>query len=65
MLKVELVKYPIEITIVDKLVLFMIYHYIDTIDSLIKMKDKDIEELEGFEPSILEAIHIIRGIELN
>lgn len=65
MLKVELVKYPIEITIVDKLVLFMIYHYIDTIDSLIKMKDKDIEKLEGFEPSILEAIHIIRGIELN
>lgn len=65
MLKVELVKYPIDITIVDKLVLFMIYHRIDTIDALIKMKDKDMEDLEGYEPCVREAIHLIRGIEFN
>lgn len=65
MLKVELVKYPLSMQIVDQLVLFMIYHQIDTIDALIAMKDEELKDMVGFKPHLIEAVHLIRGMRLN
>lgn len=65
MLKVELVKYPLELEIVDQLVLFMIYHQLGTIDDLIQVKDEDLKEMEGFKSHFIEAVHLIRGIKMN
>lgn len=65
MLKVELVKYPLELEIVDQLVLFMIYHQIDSIDDLIQIKDENLKEMQGFKPHFIEAVHLIRGIKMN
>jgi hypothetical protein len=65
MLKVELVKYPIEMEIVNNLVIFMIYHKIDSIPELIQLSDEEIKSKDGFESHLLQAIHVIRGIQLN
>ena len=65
MIKIELAKYPLSIEVIDGLVIFMIYHQIHTVSDLIEKKDEDLQLLEGFKPVYLEAVHLIRGMELN
>jgi len=65
MLKVELVKYPISIEVIDDLIVFMIYHSLDTIPELTNIPDEDLEKMQGFQPVFLEAVHLIRGMTLN
>ncbi len=65
MIKNELSKYPLSIEVIDGLVLFMVYHQIHSIAELIEKKDEDLQELEGFQAVYLEAVHLIRGKQLN
>jgi hypothetical protein len=43
----------------------MIYHKIDSIPELIQLSDEEIKSKDGFESHLLQAIHVIRGIQLN
>ena len=65
MLKVELVKYPLSMEIVDQLTLFMIYYKIESIDELIRFSDEDLNNMEGFNETLQEAVNLIRGIQYN
>lgn len=65
MIKIELTKYPLSIEVIDGLVIFMIYHQIHTISDLIEKKDEELQQLDGFKPVYLEAVHLIRGMEHN
>ena len=65
MLKTELAKYPLEIEIVDALVVFMIYHGIETVAELASTNDETLKSMDGYEPYFLEAVHVIRGTQLN
>jgi hypothetical protein len=65
MIKNELSKYPLSIEVIDGLVLFMVYHQIHSIAELIEKKDEDLQQLDGFQAVYLEAVHLIRGKQLN
>lgn len=65
MLKIELSQYPLDIEIIDDFLIFMIYHRIENVSDLINKKDEEIKEMEGYKPHLLEAVHLIRSIELN
>jgi hypothetical protein len=65
MLKVELANYPISIEVIDDLVVFMIYHSLETLEQLTAINDEDLEKMEGFQPVFREVVHLIRGMALN
>lgn len=60
MLKIELVKYPLSIKQVDKLIIFMVYYDIKTIEDLLSKSLKELSELEGWNESLKETIAIVR-----
>jgi hypothetical protein len=65
MLKVELTQYPISIEVIDDLVVFMIYHSLETLEQLTAINDEDLEKMEGYQPVFREVVHLIRGMALN
>jgi hypothetical protein len=65
MLKVELIKYPICMEVINDLVVYLIYNQIKSIPEFIAITDEDLQKKPGFKPVFLEAVHLIRGIELN
>lgn len=65
MLKVELAKYPISTEVIDDLVVFLIYHGLETVEQFTAINDNDLEKLAGFQPVFREVVHLIRGTTLN
>ncbi len=65
MLKIELTRYPLAMNVIDDLLVFMVFHDIETVDELIELNDDQIQDMEGFQPHLLEAVHVIRATRLN
>ncbi|MCC5922478.1 MAG: hypothetical protein JJT77_01730 [Crocinitomicaceae bacterium] len=60
MLKVELSKYPIEISEIDKLVIFMVYHEIEDIKGLLSIKPELLKEYGGWTEALNASVETIR-----
>lgn len=51
--------------VINDLVVYLIYNQIKSIPEFIAITDEDLQKKPGFKPVFLEAVHLIRGIELN
>lgn len=61
MLKVELTKYPIDIDRIDTLIIFMIYHQINSLVALVSKTKEELSKLDGWSEELSKTIDVIRS----
>jgi len=61
MLKVELTKYPIDIDRIDTLIIFMIYHQINSLGALVSKTKEELGKLDGWREELSVTIDVIRN----
>ncbi|RFC53195.1 hypothetical protein [Brumimicrobium aurantiacum] len=61
MLKVELLKYPLTMSQVDKLIIFMVYYDIKTIEELLSKDESELSQMEGWTEELKETKAIVHG----
>jgi len=59
MLKVELIKYPIDIDRIDTLIIFMIYHQLNSLEVLLSKTKEELVKLDGWREELGLTIDII------
>lgn len=59
MLKVELTKYPIDIDRIDTLIIFMIYHQLNSLEVLLSKTKEELVKLDGWREELGLTIDII------
>lgn len=60
MLKVNLTKYPLEIEKIDRLIIYMVYHQILTVEELVSAPEEELSLLGGWTEDIRSSIETIR-----
>lgn len=60
MLKINLTKYPLTIERVDRLIIYMVFHQILTIDDLMLRPIEELALLGGWTEEIKDSIEVIR-----